>query len=615
MTAVSAYGSPSPKREHSCSFPELSGGINLWELDYRLRAGESPEMENLMWREGALNCRDGQVWLSRDESLGEGRRAYGRLFHGFIVAHIGSALYAFDPAAENAAAIPLISDVGGTAGSFFLYGSRLYYKTRGSYTWIEYSNGALSAAPVTPYTPVIAVNADPGSGAGDIYQPENRLSGSVSVWYNAVTGVSVYHLPLKDIDSVDSVTVNGETLSDGYTADLSAGTVTFSAAPEVSDPPENNTVRISFTRANADAYESIMDCDRAAVYGGTGALCVVMAGSLRQPNAYFWNGGNIAMDPGYFPMSQYQLAGDADNPVTGFGCQQSYLVVFQRSSLGRSSLGTVELDGRTALDMPYTPINAMTGCDLPETIRLVGNNLVWACRDGGVYMLRDSSSAMENNVERISRKINGEAARPGLLADLRAGEAASLDDGQRYWLCANGHVWAWDYGLSKSSDPSWFYWTGVDAVSLVREGERVWHMDGRGRLTAMARVYADYSGPIRKVFRFSTQYFGSYDRLKNVNSVLIASRSDTNAELRLTYLTDFERREDKTPLRVVNWLLVPRSLAFRSLRGRGFAEVFRRRPMCRRIRHFAMRLENDIAGQDLSVASAQIFFNYQGRQR
>lgn len=51
MTAVSAYGSPSPKREHSCSFPELSGGINLWELDYRLRAGESPEMENLMWRE------------------------------------------------------------------------------------------------------------------------------------------------------------------------------------------------------------------------------------------------------------------------------------------------------------------------------------------------------------------------------------------------------------------------------------------------------------------------------------------------------------------------------------------------------------------------------------
>lgn len=615
MTAAGVYGSPTPKKEYSCSFPELSGGINLWELDYRLRADESPEMENLMWREGALNCRDGQLWLTEDESLGVGRAAYERLFHGFIVAHIGSALYAFDPSAEEVTAIELISGVGERAGSFFLYGSRLYYKTRGSYTGIDFSDGVLTAASVTPYTPVIAVNADPESGAGDIYQPENRLSGAKSVWYNAVSGVSVYRLPIKELDSVDSVTVNGTELTDGYTADLEAGTVTFETVPEVSEPPENNTVRISFTKANTAAYESIMDCEHAAVFGGTGALCVVMAGSLAQPNAYFWNGGNIAMDPGYFPMSQYQLAGDADNPVTGFGCQQSYLVVFQRSSLGRSSLGTVELDGRTALDMPYTPINAMTGCDLPETIRLVGNNLVWACRDGGVYMLRDSSSALENNVECISRKINGEPARPGLIEDLKTGAAASLDDGHRYWLCANGHVWAWDYELSKSSDPSWFYWTGINAAALVREGERVWHIDGRGRLTAMERVYADYSGPIRKVYRFATQYFGSYDRLKNINTVLVACRSDTNAELKLTYLTDWERREDKTPLRVINWLLTPRSLSMRSLRGRGFAEVFRRRPMCRRVRHFAMRLENDTAGQDLSVVSAQIFYNYQGRQR
>lgn len=305
MTALSVYGSPTPKKEYSCAFPKLSGGINLWELDYRLGADESPEMENLMWREGALNCRDGQVWLTEDLSLGEGRAAYGRLFHGFIVAHIGDTLYAFAPAAEKVAAIPLISGVGETAGSFFLYGERLYYKTRGSYTWIEHSDGVLSAAPVTPYTPVILVNADPESGAGDIYQPENRLSGAKSVWYNAASGVSVYQLPIKELDSVDSVTVDGVELTDGYTVDLNAGTVTFSTAPEPGEPAENNTVRISFTKENRDAYESIMDCDRAAVFGGTGALCVVMAGSLSQPNAYFWNGGNISMDPGYFPMSQY----------------------------------------------------------------------------------------------------------------------------------------------------------------------------------------------------------------------------------------------------------------------------------------------------------------------
>lgn len=612
MSRVETTG---PKKEYVHSFPALAGGLNLWELDYRLKSSESPEMENLMWREGALNCRDGQVWLYNGTGLGTGRRAYERLFHGFIVAHIGSALYAFDPTAETVTESLLLSGIGTVPGSFFLYGEKLYYKTRGSYTGISFSGSTLSAAAVTPYVPVIVVNASPSSGAGDIYQPENRLSGGKTVWYNAVSGERVYHLPVKNIDSVDKVEVDGAVLSSGYTVNLTAGTVTFADAPAVTDPPSNNTVHITFTKADEDLYNSVMDCVHASTFGGTGALCVVMAGSLAQPNAFFWNGGNIVMDPGYFPVSQYQLAGDADNAVTGFGCQQSYLIIFQRTSLGRASLGTAEIDGRTALDLPYTPINALTGCDLPGTVQLIGNNLVWACSDSGVYMLRDSSSALENNVECISRKINGNSARPGLLADLHEGTACSLNDGHRYWLCANGHVWVWDYELSKSADPSWFYWTGINAASLVREDETVWHLNAGGQLTVFEAVYADYSGPIHKVYRFATQYFGSYDRLKNVNSVIIVSRSDTNARLKLSYITDFERREDKTPLSAMNWKLYPRNLAFRSLRGRGFAEVFRRRPMCRRVRHFTMRLENSETGQDLSVVSAQIFYNFQGRQR
>ncbi len=54
---------PAPKAEKCLSYEKLSGGLNLWELDYRLRRSESPEMKNLVWREGTLNCRDGQVLL------------------------------------------------------------------------------------------------------------------------------------------------------------------------------------------------------------------------------------------------------------------------------------------------------------------------------------------------------------------------------------------------------------------------------------------------------------------------------------------------------------------------------------------------------------------------
>ena len=52
-----------PKKEYALDYSNLCGGLNLWELDYRLRRGESPEMKNLVWREGTLNCRDGQVLL------------------------------------------------------------------------------------------------------------------------------------------------------------------------------------------------------------------------------------------------------------------------------------------------------------------------------------------------------------------------------------------------------------------------------------------------------------------------------------------------------------------------------------------------------------------------
>ena len=64
----------------------------------------------------------------------------------------------------------------------------------------------------------------------------------------------------------------------------------------------------------------------------------------------------------------------------------------------------------------------------------------------------------------------------------------------------------------------------------------------------------------------------------------------------------------------MQWTLVPRNLAYRFLGVSNFAMVFRRRPMCRHVRHFSMRLTNNEAGHDLSIVSAEIYYNFQGRQ-
>ena len=396
--------SVSPKSEYTQEFTKLCGGINLRDPDYRMKPGESPEMQNLLWRDGMLRSRFGQRWLSSAE-LGTGYAAYEHFWHEHIFCHIGTKLYCFD---LTGASTELCSGIPEVRGTFFLYSNALYYKTRGAYKVItaEYKNGGWSftASSVVPYVPVVLINADPSTGAGDLYQPENRLEARKTVWYNAQTGVTQYKLPVM-ATTVTRVEVNGTRLSSGWSYYPQTGTVQFSTAPPATNSPTNNTVRITYLLENTEAYQSISDCRYCTVYGGTGELCVVMAGSREQPNAYFWSGNSdIKMDAGYFPIEQYQLASSTEERITGFGKQQDNLIVFKEQSVGKTTINTAVLNDRVYIDMPYIPINAGIECNYPWSIQLVENNLVFA-NSSGVYMLLDTTAANENNIFCLSRKL------------------------------------------------------------------------------------------------------------------------------------------------------------------------------------------------------------------
>ena len=617
MAYVNLAHMPDPKTEYVENFVNLNGGLNLNELEYRLKNDESPAMKNLMWREGVLCCRDGQEWVTGEQDLGTGKAMHERPFNGYLVAHIGDKLYSFLVGSSTAWTELMELPTNSKRGSFFQYYGKLYYKGPGYYEVITYAEGVgLYGEDVSGYTPIIQINTDPDSGAGDLYQPENRIQPDKTVWYNAKSNVTAYHLPVQDIAGVIQVTVGG-VIQDpltAYTVDLENGTVTFETAPPVTDPPTNNTVVITYSKTNSDAYYSVMDCPYATTYGGTGDMCVVVGGCPEQPNAIFWNGNNVAMDPTYFPFSQYQLCGDTDDMVTGFGKQQSYLVVFKEHSVGRVKQDTTTVDDRLVIDMPYVAINDKIGCDCPYSIQLIDNNLVWCNTHQGVHILKDSSWAYENNIECVSVKVNGGPTKDGLLLDVRTSTPVAMDDSKRYWLCCND-TWVWDYENTTYQKPSWYLMTNIHAVAFAVQDDDVWHLNASGRLTHFIRNFKDYDGPIEKLYRFATQYFGGYDRLKNVNSIIITMRPETNSVAQLTYFTDYDERKDLSNLFHFSWHLVPRDLSYRSLAGIGFGAVFRRKPMCRRVRHFTMQLENNVFGQELSIVSAQIFYNYQGRLR
>ena len=145
--------------------------------------------------------------------------------------------------------------------------------------------------------------------------------------------------------------------------------------------------------------------------------------------------------------------------------------------------------------------------------------------------------------------------------------------------------------------------------------DKVHHLNRLGQVTRFDRVFSDYEQAIEKVYLFPAMFFDTYERLKDVTKVLLQVRSDTDTDVQIQYNTDYNTRYDASSVQSYGWRLSPRNLAYRYLGVQRFAKVAVRRPGCRHIRHFSMRLSNDVAGQDLAIISAQVYFRYVGVDR
>lgn len=629
------YPAPNPTR--AVEFPSLTGGLNLRQLGYRLRADQSPRMKNMWWQDGILQSRDGQVQIDDGTDRGRGWACCRELFHGYAFFHIGTDLWFGRPGKKTISLVWLAGEMPENKGVFFRYFDWLFYKNRGGFVRISFHPGEkvpFQARHMTDlaYEPVIIINAHPETGSGDLYQPENRLSPRKTLWYNPVKGVNLYQLPVHPVEQVLEVKVDGKLMTEGedYRVDRAQGIVDFVKEPPVTDPPTPNSVAITYEKKNPEAMRSIMDCNLAFTAGGDRSICILLAGSEQQPNALFWNANDdLSMNPGYFPVSTYNLAGTTNDPITGFGNQYRDIIVLKAHSLGKLEFQIDQTEERKIPMFTYTPVNDRVGCDLPDTVQLVENNLVFCNTYQGVHILLSSSAAYENNVSCISFNVNGTGKDAndskdiaGLLFDVRqGGQVVSWDDDSSYWLCANGHAYLWNYTISQAADPSWFYQTGIEPVGFLgTDDHRIIHLDRQGRVTLFARVFLDYGTAIEKVYQFPVLNFGSYDRLKDVTGALLAIRSDTESQVDIRYDTDYESRMDCTeiPSRTLHFGqtdLAGRVLGGYNLIGPRYVQTARRKPGCRHVRHFTMTLSNDRPDQDLAIVSAQIFFRFVGKER
>lgn len=307
----------------------------------------------------------------------------------------------------------------------------------------------------------------------------------------------------------------------------------------------SNRLRVTYSKDNLDAMKAIADCRIATSFGGSDAVCAVFGGCDKQPNAIFWSGnGSYGVDATYFPMDQYNLCGAYQDPVTGFGKQQNLLVVFQSHHVAKATYRIEETNGRKFIDLPLSTINSERGCDKPWSIALCGNNLVWMHSKHGVMYLRDASAAYENMIVVISENVNGGAARPGLLKDLRGSkeyQAIGVEDGQRYYAFVKDKLWVWDYSISSVSDGisslSWSRHDGFDAEAAM-EGDTgtVFFANGAGRIAKLDESSStDFGEEFHCHYRTPTQTFGGYGRMRTVQRIVMSIRNNPDGEIRVEY--------------------------------------------------------------------------------
>ena len=215
---------------------------------------------------------------------------------------------------------------------------------------------------------------------------------------------------------------------------------------------------------------------------------------------HFSDSGN----PLYFPENCYMRVGDNSQSITALAKQSNMLVIFSERQLHfltyQSGVNVTPEDitenGQYDLTVlnatfPLTQIHNQIGCDLPSTVQLCRNRLVWATKEGKVYVLMDANQYSERNVYELSQNVE-KSLKKALLeytADFYwiAPEVSAVDWQSKYVLKIGNKFFVMNYDgnsfsyISSYSDSNkaqknivWHVWNfPVKFEALYSDGESI----------------------------------------------------------------------------------------------------------------------------------------------
>ena len=421
---------------HKCG--SFDKGVVLCTHDRELSAGQSPYIMNMIYEKNMLRMRPGQVRVDTLANSGVLHSYSGDIFFGRYIFHVGTRICGFD--GENASV--LYDDAPDCDSFMFEMNSMLYIFCRDIRIFTVNENFEVSEHIIRD-TKLMKDAKYNLSEYTALEVEDNMIMYRVCVDYLMKdAGTDYYILPTEcdtEFPLIFTQISTGKVLDVSYTVNGTRVDLKneLSAAVNISYIPAKETEYRNF--------EKIFGCKRTCTYGGrsSGGTRVFFTGNDDYPGHYFYS---ELLSPLHVKRLSYDILGNGREKVTDLAKQKGDLIAFCENSVYRMVYTFSEAEGA---DFLVNEISTGVGCDVPGSVQLIDNRLVFANSDTGIYIIVSSEYTDELSIRRISANINGNGTDGFLYENRLCDGCVSSDYSGKYMLvCPSGNAYIWDYGNS-----------------------------------------------------------------------------------------------------------------------------------------------------------------------
>lgn len=495
--------------------------------DTQLKMGEASEMRN--WKvttEGHLRVRSGYKTVSSFRGPVRG------MWSGYVKGSVHTVFAADGGIYElrNGEAVK-IGDCWDDDTTFFGFENRVYILNGHEYlVW----DGEGYVDTVDGYVPLTTTAMAP-AGGGTTVENVNRLTGRRRVRFSADGKSTEYHLPEKNLISIDKVEIDKKACTIPWTTDRANGKLTFSKAPSTGQ----SNVEVWYTVTNT--LRSQVECMRfSEQFNGAADTRVFLYGDGSAKAIYNGVTETGVSSAEYFP-DLYEMSVGSDNaPLTGMIKYYDRLMSYKPDGGAYSTtyeVTTLE-DGSMIPSFRTVSINKEIGNTAMGQVRLVknvprtlfgGNLYDWVYAN---YAVRD-----ERNAKLISQRVQD---------SIRAADPEKIfifddDSRQEYYVFLNdenGTALVHNYQLDV-----WYKYTGLPVTCAGRFAGDVYFGFSDGRVVRFSDDYPNDDGQaIDAFFASGSMDFGKEYIRKHSSVIWVSMKPTSNANLMVTARSD--RRSD-----------------------------------------------------------------------